>query len=150
MGCKCMSKLSKFIGIDEGVEFKFIGNDNVFLKNAIFKIGEAELLIKLKNNDNWHTANININEVLELVPIPLPKKILTDTERDYLRAVIKPVKNKVTKIVKVSVRDAEFIKVGLANGDCISLYLFEKNTQFKNMIADKFYTLDEINMEEQI
>lgn len=90
------------------------------------------------------------------------KHILTPKEYQYLKAVIAPVRNKVQFIYKdylfrsplISNDESnlgyEFICIDL-NGSYIpggkmTLYLFEENTQFKEMELHKKYSLEELGL----
>lgn len=76
------------------------------------------------------------------------KDILTDKEREYLKAVIAPVKDKVDFIEKINCffNQQQYVSINL-DYDCIDLYCFEKNTQFKGMKLDREYTLKELGLE---
>ena len=79
--------------------------------------------------------------------------ILTESEKEYLSAVIKPFKEEVTMIVKTSSHDCEKINIQSATPisdsvhiDLISLPPFKKGTMYKNMVANKNYTLEELGL----
>lgn len=76
------------------------------------------------------------------------ENILTNKEREYLKAVIEPVKDKVRFIHKSEYRNSkrQYVYIDL-NEDYISLYSFKTNTQFKGMKVDKKYTLKELGLE---
>ena len=74
------------------------------------------------------------------------KEILDEKEKEYLSAVIKPFRNRVKYIKKVSFNsEKEFIRIDL-EGDYISLPNFEKNTMYKGMELSKEYTLEELGL----
>ena len=74
--------------------------------------------------------------------------ILTDEEREYLKAVIAPVKDKVNFIQKIAyyLPQLQYIYIDLDKNN-IGLYQFEKNTQFKGMELGREYTLKELGLE---
>lgn len=72
--------------------------------------------------------------------------ILSDKEKEYLSAVIKPFRNKVNKITKKQYRDIEWIHVSFANNDWFSLPAFNKNKMYKGMQPNKSYTLEELGL----
>lgn len=80
----------------------------------------------------------------------IKKDILTDKEREYLKAVIEPFKDKVRIIQKMQmscpIMRRHFIGICLYD-DYLTLYNFEENTQFKDMELDKKYTLKELGLE---
>lgn len=75
-------------------------------------------------------------------------KILTDKEKAYLSAVIKPWKNKIKFIEKFEdTFDKERILIWII-GDCRNIYLpqFERVKMYKGMEYDKEYTLEELGL----
>ena len=74
--------------------------------------------------------------------------ILTDKEKAYLSAVIKPWKNKIKFIEKFEdTYDKERILIWII-GDCRNIYLpqFEKGKMYKGMELDKNYTLEDLGL----
>jgi len=71
--------------------------------------------------------------------------ILTDKEREYLSAVIKPFRYKIAEIRKIS-SDKEQIAILFDNGTDIWFPDFEKGTMYTGMEANKGYTLDELGL----
>ena len=76
--------------------------------------------------------------------------ILTEKEKAYLSAVIKPFRKKVKHIVKInlfSLSEEQFIRIVIGNLDFINLPNFNKNTgMYKGMEADKLYSLEELGL----
>ncbi len=92
-------------------------------------------------------------EELELNLFEYP--ILSQEERDYLSAVIKPFRDKVVYIrkndyINLSVGDSERITVATSSGAGTHRYMyfppFDKGTMYKGMETDKEYTLKELEM----
>lgn len=71
--------------------------------------------------------------------------ILTDKEKAYLSAVIKPFRGKVKSIKKVNFGEDEYLKIRLKM-DLMSLPFFAKGTMYKGMETDKEYTLEELGL----
>lgn len=74
--------------------------------------------------------------------------ILTDKEKAYLSAVIKPWKNKIKFIEKFNdTYDNERILIWII-GDCRNIYLpqFEKEKMYKGMELNKRYTLEDLGL----
>ena len=72
--------------------------------------------------------------------------ILTEKEKAYLSAVIKPFRGKVKTIEKVSFGgEEEYLKI-LLEMDLVSLPFFAKGTMYKGMEANKRYTLEELGL----
>lgn len=75
-----------------------------------------------------------------------PKSILSEKEKEYLEAVIRPFRNKIEVIQKHSYEsNGEFISIDLED-DNIELPTFEKGTMYKGMEIDKEYTLEELGL----
>lgn len=105
------------------------------------KIGQSNAcyIVRYSNNEeNCFTVHD-----LELV-----KEILDEKEKEYLRNVIKPFREKVTSIQKDGNRLREYIKIGIKNDANISLLYFETDTMYKGMKIYKQYTLSELGLEE--
>ena len=96
-------------------------------------------------------------EALEVVLEELKKEktetILTDAEKVYLSAVIKPFKKRVIGITKSKqvFFDDEFISVKVQNIDGgvedIMFPLFKKNRMYRGMKIDRRYSLKELGLE---
>ena len=83
--------------------------------------------------------------------VEIADKILTDKEREYLRAVIKPFRDVITYIVKSEVESVlgnnyNFITIKMRGGDSIILPMFPTGKYYKNMEAYKDYTLKELEI----
>ena len=78
-------------------------------------------------------------------------EILDKEEKEYLRAVLKPFKNRIHSIFKMEYdKDYEYIGFCLLpneiDEDPIIFPMFEKNEMYKGMELDKEYTLEELNL----
>ena len=74
--------------------------------------------------------------------------ILTEKEKAYLSAVIKPFRKRIKYIRKIdhsSVNNVQFICIVLA-GDRCGLPNFKTGTMYKGMEVDKDYTLEELGL----
>lgn len=75
--------------------------------------------------------------------------ILTDKEKAYLSAVVKPFRKKVKYIVKFKRYSdkKEYLYMTMKkDDDYCTLPVFEKGTMYKGMEADKKYTLEELGL----
>ena len=90
-------------------------------------------------------SNINLLE-----DITIKESILDEQEKEYLRAVIRPFRNRIKHIKKCHVDNREYIYIcakGLDYGTTpFSLPCFRKNTMYKNMELDKEYLLEELEL----
>lgn len=76
------------------------------------------------------------------------KPKLTDKEREYLSAVIKPFRDKINFIVKRSfpiIYVKEYIRIDLAK-ESVCLPLFEKGKYYQGLEEDREYTLEELGL----
>lgn len=75
-------------------------------------------------------------------------QILTDKEKAYLSAVIKPFRKDVKYIKKMDyvIRAKEYLLIKMHDLSTAALPLFEKETMYKGMEANKAYTLDELGL----
>lgn len=77
------------------------------------------------------------------------KEILDAEEKEYLGNVIKPFRDRVTKIKKfenIRDRQKEYITIYIKNDYAITLPNFKKNTMYQNIELDKMYTLEELGL----
>ena len=73
--------------------------------------------------------------------------ILDPVEREYLRNVIKPFRNRIDYICKVSSFSDYCIVICLFDDDGIALPYFSKNSNmYKNMELDKEYSLEDLGL----
>ena len=70
--------------------------------------------------------------------------ILTDKEKAYLSAVIKPFRKKVKNIKKVNF-EQEYLRICLEN-EHISFPYFREGTMYKGMEQNREYTLEELGL----
>lgn len=75
--------------------------------------------------------------------------ILTDKEKAYLSAVIKPFRKRIEYIEKTDnyyVDGKQFLSIGLVTDDHCYLPFFKKGTMYKGMEANKAYTLEDLGL----
>ena len=72
-------------------------------------------------------------------------QILDDAEKRYLRGVIRPFRNEVKSICKLSYV-SEQIVIQMQSGIEIKLPCFKKGTMYQGMEEDKRYTLEELGL----
>lgn len=76
-------------------------------------------------------------------------KILTDEEKAYLSAVIKPFRKRIEYVEKTDnyyVDGKQFLSIGLVTDDHCYLPFFKKGTMYKGMEANECYTLEELGL----
>lgn len=126
---------------------------NVFFKDNEYRyiniggIRINEWLSNLRDDMGQLGKIIKIEEPTYTTVYEHKEEILDETEKRYLKGIIRPFKEKVTYISKLHTReDKEFISINLKNGDYIDLPLFKENTMYKKMIINKDYTLEELGL----
>ena len=74
--------------------------------------------------------------------------ILDDVEREYLSAVIKPFRKKISCIRKSkdSRKGKNYIKIEFCDGDCMFFPNLSNNAMYKGMKLDRNYTLEELGL----
>lgn len=91
----------------------------------------------------WAIDKQWLNEEVEIIEVP----ILTDKEREYLKAVIKPFN--VTSIEKCEWNDeVEYISIEVNGEWVIEFPTFKKGTRYKGMELNSYYTVEELDLEE--
>ena len=74
--------------------------------------------------------------------------ILDDVEREYLSAVIKPFRKKISYIIKSKdlSEGKKYIKIELCNGDTMYFPYLANDAMYKGMKLDRNYTLEELGL----
>lgn len=93
--------------------------------------------VKVRNSSCW------INSVI----FEKVEEILDDAEKEYLKGVIKPFRNRISDIVKKNYNSEEsFIVININNGEAIFFPVFKKETMYKNMEVNNIYSLKELGL----
>ena len=74
------------------------------------------------------------------------KEILDKVEKEYLSAVIKPIRNKVESIKKYRYDEYQYIAIDFIHEGSLVFPFFEAGTMYKGMEEDRMYTLDELGL----
>ena len=75
------------------------------------------------------------------------KEILDKEEKEYLRNVIKPFRDRVTYIFKCcDSSELSYIFIKMKNKENIKLPFFKRNTMYKGMQPNRSYTLEELGL----
>lgn len=112
----------------------------------VFRLEDIEYVVKqkhFKSLPNNYTGTIEVeNGFIQ------EKEILDEAEKRYLKAVIRPFKNRVINIVKENCCDGNcYISISLNNAEEIFLPNFKKGTMYNGMEEDKEYTLKELRLD---
>lgn len=112
-----------------------------------FSLEDIEYVVKQKHfkslpNDYTGTIEVENGFIQE-------KGILDEAEKRYLKAVIRPFKNRVRYISKEKCYNGDcFISVELDSDEHINLPYFKKETMYNGMEENKEYTLKELGIDE--
>lgn len=136
---KVYKKENKIIRLDNNDIFTFLCNYTEDLKNT-GGAGKCLDIIKVERPVKYETVYERVEED--------KKEILDETEREYLKAVIKPFKKRVEFIRKTESNmlfEKELLLIQLNDDDLVLPY-FEKGTMYKGMELGKKYTLEELGI----
>lgn len=144
MKIKVIDLLNK-IANGEEVPKKIIYKDNVYhsfenrtdLHTYLTKQSNAGRTLSLIIDNEY----LNLNDYVEIIE----DHILTDEEKKYLSAVIKPFRYKVLWIKKLNYSEEEYIKLR-TNKTNMEFPNFKKGTLYKGMELDREYTLEELGL----
>ena len=124
------------------------GNFNI-RKNEEWFTGECSREIadlkSLKDNYGKRGKIIKIEEPEYKTVYEAKPEILDETEKRYLRGVIRPFRDKVTYIEKANAYDCSFIRIA-TNEEDIVLPHFKADAMYKGMKTNKAYTLEELGL----
>ena len=153
-------KIGDIIKLREDLEDRKSYGYTTYVKNMKFKgfkkieriiyksIGEKVALININNHDYQYTKEM-IAEVKRPKYEAIYKReepILDEKEKEYLSNVIKPFRDKVEYIVKLSCFRTEYICIKIKHDNPISLPDFKENTMYKNMELNTEYSLEELGL----
>lgn len=145
--------MDKYIGKIVTVSYITLGNGFTIKEDDgrgfplwVFRLEDIEYVVKqkhFKSLPNNYTGTIEVeNGFIQ------EKEILDDTEKRYLKAVIRPFENKVNHISKEDCFDGDcYISIELDDEEYISLPYFKKGTMYNGMEEDKRYTLKELRLD---
>lgn len=139
-----MEQVAQMLGVEIGEEFNIEGGS----KDAKYKFSKDYLIMEI-TDVGWTRASFYLVDLLngKLKIVKLPNHILTEKEKEYLSAVIRPFRNRVKHICKTTYQysETEFISIQLYDG-FMRLPNFVKGTMYKSMKLDKEYTLEELGL----
>lgn len=130
----------------EEFEFTKIPNPNPYVLRV-----KAESFIKNMKVENCALEGMDLGKTYtwkELGLYDVNKDILSDKEKEYLSAVIKPFKDKVKCITKEKCGDKckDCIQIVLDNNERALLPCFNSGAMYKGMEEDKMYTPNELGI----
>ena len=143
-----MADVAKLLELELKEEFKIQG---LSLRYRVFNTG---LQYYSETEDSWVTSNKLLPMLLqgEISITKVEQPILDDIEKKYLSNIIKPFRNKVEWIKKVSSfeqRNLEYIKISYQNAAqsvVLNFPDFKVGTMYRGMKIGKSYTLKELGI----
>ena len=146
-----MAEVAHMLGLELNENFR-LKSRLIDLSTYEFKFTEDYLMYCLTEGDYLNKASFDtlcnlLNGKYEV--IKLPKSILTKQERNYLLSIVKPFKEKVQHISKLSSTDGESICIDIRydwEEDSIMLPKFAAGTLYKGMEIGKEYSIKELNL----
>ena len=145
-----MSAVAKLLGVE--LEEKFMLKDF----QHMYKLTEKGLMYWSDISQIWENSNAIGNLLTgDIKIIKLSKPILTEKEREYLSAVIKPFRDRKVVIKKYEYPQNEYknecIRISVeyydkTGGETVSLPIFKKGTMYKGMELYEVYTLEELGL----
>ena len=146
-----MREVAHMLGLELGENFRFKSR-LIDLSTYEFKFTEDYLMYYHTEGEYWEKASFDtlcdlLNGKYEV--IKLPKSILTEEERNYLSSVVKPFKEKILHISKLSSKDGESICIDIRydwEEDSIVLPKFAAGTLYKGMEIGKEYSVKDLGL----
>lgn len=102
----------------------------------------------ISNRDKVNYLKKQLKQLKEENKKEKNKPILDDVEKEYLSAVIRPFKNRISDIVKRNFDSEKSYIVIYINSESFYFPYFKKGTMYEGMEADKKYTLKELCLDE--
>ena len=136
-----MEQIAEMLGVKLYEDFRIKAiNEMIFEKK--FFLTEYGLF----SEDSTVPISTILNDILngqyKIVKLPFA---LTKEEKDYLSEVIKPFRDKVEYIKRLTFDSVDSIQVITEKGVTAVLF-FETDTRYKNMEPDREYTLEELGL----
>ena len=122
-----------------------------FKKHGEIIVGKGKSYIGMTIQELENKYNDKILEVKRPTQYKttfIKKEILDETEKRYLRAVIRPFKDKVRYIEKTAGWNGYYISIRLKDDDSVGLPFFRSDEMYKGMQGEKPYTVKELGLYE--
>lgn len=148
---KTNQELLDFYGVEPGKKYKITNQSVERILNWVGRTFEVkrrengELVIKLSVTEAEYSVHVLDDYVYEEA-----KELLTDEEREYLKTVIKPFRDRIQCIYKTETSNwfdgGEVLCFKFAGGYVCYMPELPKDEMFKGMEQDKCYTLVELGL----
>ena len=143
-----MEEVAKLLGLELEEEFELKD-----IYSGRYKWTNGGLMSWSDTTQEW-IYSLEFNNILtgNIEIVKLSKPILNEKEKEYLSAVIKPFRDRITHIFKFELSGYEGIGIDLKfpkvekDEDAMTLPSFEIGTMYKGMELYKDYTLEELGL----
>lgn len=149
---KTNQELLDFYGVELNQIYKIEGDCEKFFKVILSACSKIPRVIISYNPENITEGYYNEFAGLGLdylndIKYEKYNPILDEKEKEYLSAVIKPFKERIDYIKKMTYEDKyEYISIMIKNDVSIVFPNFNKNKMYKGMKLCKHYTLEELDL----
>ena len=144
-----MSEVAKLLGLKLDEEFTIKGVNSSYR----FKLTTAGLMSSWKNSSKWNSSGLLEEFITGHYQISKEKinSVLDPAEKKYLSAVIKPFRNKIKYIRKISspTENFEYIRICYQDHNYTNVLNFpdfKVGVMYKGMEQDQLYTLKELGI----
>lgn len=143
-----MEEIAHILGVELGEKFKInfhgdMSSDEYYIdETTIHEVCDGRV------NDYCYPLLIALLNGTDTV-VKLPKSILTEQERNYLSQVIKPFREKIQHISKLTGKNGEYICIDIRfdwEEDSILLPRFATGTLYKGMEIGKEYSVKDLGL----
>ena len=121
------------------LKIKWVDHESmeIYADNGVYKMNSNSNAVLLRGLVNWLEDEYK-------------EPILDDEEREYLKAVIRPWRDKVISIAKKPYIEHGYIVINYRNdrgyGDAVGLPVFKADTMYKGMELNREYSLEELKI----
>lgn len=140
-------EIAKLLNIEIGEEFKLFDTTNH--DYGVFRLGENHIEQKSKDGKWSLSCEFILGAIVRgrLKVVKQNESILTEKEKEYLAAVIKPFRDRVEYVRKYAHIDNkhEWIEIVFTN-IFMCFPFFEKGTMYKGMELDREYELEDLDL----
>ena len=136
-----MKEVAKILGVDIGEKFK-VDAEGVILSKSFFFTDYGLFVV---GDVNFKTGVLNQLLNGEYKVVKIPKQILTDEEKEYLSAVVKPFRDEVKHISKNQYYGEEWIQIRTKSGLAL-LPSFKEGLMYNGMEVGKEYSVKELDI----
>ena len=139
---------------DEDIVTYRNGNKRIKIAGKLFdENGSATIWLHSYNEDltrkykeRKETDIIKVERPTQYETVFERKEILDKAEKEYLSYVIRPFRNIVRDITKVSTQGKHYISIDTINDSSIDFPVFEIGAMYKNMEVGRLYSLEELEL----